>query len=444
MPDERQSSPRLLVPSASPSDSYARRLSQSLIVLAIATLGLQYVIETVVRPLARQTDLAIHLDLADLAARGVNVYRMTPGEAEAYREELRAEVIPVEVNYPPSYFAALAPFAAIDRGVARVLWLALQHISLALAIALLLRTAQLPSELVVVALVALLLGANEPLFQTFRYGQITPLLLLLVAAAMRDLAAGRDRRAGLWLGLAAALKVTPALFFFVPLSRRRWGALLGLLAAIFVVAVAMFLTLPDPVSLTRDFLGGQGGRGMTGAGRSSVLNQSLAAFIARLDWVVPGITSTRSVAAIATPLSAAVILLALALALPRACGLREAFGILVPAALIASPVSWEHSRILLLLPAVLAVAAIRERPAPRAAMIMLVLGWAVVAADLPYDHPALRHGLPALLTSIKLFATVVFAVGFVLLSRRTGGASPLSVESGDPPERAAAVSTTSL
>jgi alpha-1,2-mannosyltransferase len=72
---------------------------------------------------------------------------------------------------------------------------------------------------------ALLLIFN-PFRQQMSQGQLNGLLLLLLTLAWRAERRDRPRWAGFWIGLAAALKVFPALFLLYFLARGQWRALL--------------------------------------------------------------------------------------------------------------------------------------------------------------------------------------------------------------------------
>ncbi len=61
----------------------------------------------------------------------------------------------------------------------------------------------------------------EPVRDTISFGQVNLLLLALVLADARLLATGRERYAGLGIGLAAAVKLTPAVFIGYLLVTRR-------------------------------------------------------------------------------------------------------------------------------------------------------------------------------------------------------------------------------
>lgn len=80
-----------------------------------------------------------------------------------------------------------------------------------------------------------MLALFEPLRDTFSFGQVNLLLLALVLADAWLLATGRGRWAGVGIGLAAAVKLTPAIFIGLLLLARRWRAA-GLATAVAAAA----------------------------------------------------------------------------------------------------------------------------------------------------------------------------------------------------------------
>lgn len=95
-------------------------------------------------------------------------------------------------------------------------------------------------------------------FASWGSGQVTLLLFAVILAGLRDLRHDRPRRAGVWLGLAAAIKVFPAylgLMFLGPGNRR--GAIAMVSATVLLGVTPVFLTGTDRfISLvTGGFLG---------------------------------------------------------------------------------------------------------------------------------------------------------------------------------------------
>lgn len=84
---------------------------------------------------------------------------------------------------------------------------------------------------VLFGLVMLAIGLNHPYIRTLTAGQLTCVLLLCQSAAFAALRSRRNALAGGILGFAALFKLTPGLFLFYFLLRRRWHALASMAAA---------------------------------------------------------------------------------------------------------------------------------------------------------------------------------------------------------------------
>ncbi|MDX3849368.1 glycosyltransferase 87 family protein [Streptomyces sp. AK02-01A] len=185
----------------------------------------------------------------------------------------------------------------------------------------------------------------EPVWTTLRYGQIN---LLLATAVLWDLSRRDGHRwAGVGIGLAAAVKLTPALFAVLPLlvgllqarrAGRRWNPWLRQAAT--AAAVFGAATLTAAVVLPRDSL-----RFWTSAlfeadrvGRAeSTANQSLRGVLARL-------LSTGDPALWWAGTAAVVAAAGLTVAVGAALrGERAgAMAACAATALLISPVSWSH------------------------------------------------------------------------------------------------------
>src|SRR4029077_21298397 len=86
--------------------------------------------------------------------------------------------------------------------------------------------------------------ALEPVYHTLYLGQVNIFLLALITADITRAAAGR--RAGAGIGVAAAIKLTPALFIVVLLTARRYRDAATAAAAFTACTAAGYLTNPPP------------------------------------------------------------------------------------------------------------------------------------------------------------------------------------------------------
>jgi len=147
--------------------------------------------------------------------------------------------------YPPFMAMVAAPFAHVSSTVARAAWFAASAIALVCLIRSCWLLAGLPDprKLVrwrrrerIACVLGLVCGATY-VFNTFAHQQTDVIIGALLAAGCLELARGRDLRAGLLIGVAAACKATPLVFLPYLLWRRRWMAA----AASAVLALALNL-----------------------------------------------------------------------------------------------------------------------------------------------------------------------------------------------------------
>jgi alpha-1,2-mannosyltransferase len=76
-----------------------------------------------------------------------------------------------------------------------------------------------------------------PIGGTFSRGQITPILLMLIAGMFLATVRGKRFASGLWLAAAICLKIIPGLLLVFPLIRRDWRALWGVATGVFIGVV---------------------------------------------------------------------------------------------------------------------------------------------------------------------------------------------------------------
>jgi alpha-1,2-mannosyltransferase len=150
-------------------------------------------------------------------------------------------------TYSPFAAIVFVPVATLPLAVARVLWDLVSVAALAYSCVLILKLAGYrPSRLMVAGVVAAAM-ALDPVYQTLFLGQIN---LILLALILTDIwRASRDRSAGIGIGVAAAIKLTPAIFIvFLLLARRTKAALIaaGTFAGCGLIG---FLVAPDASKL---------------------------------------------------------------------------------------------------------------------------------------------------------------------------------------------------
>ena len=347
--------------------------------------------------------------------------------------------------YPP--FAALlaVPLALLPTTLVQVAWTAVGALAL---VAVLHRSGLTGWVLSLVGTACMFFV--QPVVQTLGFGQLGIVLVALVAL---DLAPGprvlprRLLPAGVLTGLAAAIKLTPAIFLLYLLlaGRRR--------AFVVATASAVGVTLLSAVVVPRASLDfwGRLAHGDTGLGGSIIYytNQSVMADVVRVLRLAPG------AALLGLALSAVVALVGVwaAVRWHRLGEVGLAVNLVGVAGLLASPVSWLH-HFVWVVPLGVSLALAGRTGAPRLPRSMLVLGWVFVGwvaaapRGLTDDTRRLPNGadLELLWTwsehavaTVTAVVGVAFLVAAVFTPRRPLRPEPVegpeSVEGPEPVER---------
>ena len=135
-----------------------------------------------------------------------------------------------------------------------------------------------------VAVAACLIAAYEPLRETFLFGQVNMLLLVMVGADLLYLVRRKHPLGGAVIGLATAIKLTPGLFIVYLLLTRRWRAALVSMATALAATVAAAAIAPDA---SREFWTDALWNTTRVGSQAFISNQSLNGFVARLSPLDP-------------------------------------------------------------------------------------------------------------------------------------------------------------
>jgi alpha-1,2-mannosyltransferase len=310
-------------------------------------------------------------------------------------------------TYPPFAVLAFVPTALVP---VRVGFLVLTGISVVLLFAVVFgflvalrgREKGLALPAFVAIGVQLLTAATDPVRSTLGYGQINIVLMALVTV---DCLAREPRwPRGVLVGVAAAIKLTPAVFVLFFLLRKDYRAAMWSGVSFLAATAVAFVLLPGPsveywTKLV--FLGDRVGPPVF------VANQSLRGAFARLShetlWVIPAVVVVALTVYVVPR-----VRLPLALAVTALCGL------------LVSPVSWVHHWVWLApILVVLGWIAVTERRVVMGLSVLLALTVAIVTPIWRYEHGGWDAG-PAqeaisdayVLAGIMLLAvTVVYAIG---------------------------------
>jgi alpha-1,2-mannosyltransferase len=285
--------------------------------------------------------------------------------------------------YPPFAVLILSPLVLLPWDAAVVTLYVLSTICLLMTLYLVARVAWPPlgrARGFVVACVALPLTVFlEPVSQTYQFGQVSLVMMALVAV---DCLAGKTLwPRGFGIGLAAAVKLTPAAFvlFFLVRKDYRSAARAGIT---FAVAAAIGFVTDFHASVQYWFHGGLSGGGVSGTAFKT--NQTIEAALVRT-----GLSGAGEKAVWIAVIAALVVVVALAMR--RA---EPALALLANAglALLVSPTSWSHYYVWVA-PALLVLLAYGARRAyERSWLAAAWFGWAVLTAVFFYLAPF--HQLP--------------------------------------------------
>jgi alpha-1,2-mannosyltransferase len=208
---------------------------------------------------------------------------------ELYAYEQPGQVRAYGFTYPPFAALVMAPITAVQWPVGAA---ALAAASVAGTLALLwLRFRQMVPMLAGITLLA----AAEPWRDTLSLGQLNIVLLVLVAFDLLVLL-GRHPAAGVCIGLAASIKLTPALFVGYLLVTSRYRAALVAAGTMAGTTALAWLVAPDAsYTYWTDLLW----RTERVGDLAFVSNQSLAGVVARLGSPHPGLWPVLVVAVLA-------------------------------------------------------------------------------------------------------------------------------------------------
>jgi alpha-1,2-mannosyltransferase len=246
----------------------------------------------------------------------------------------------------------------------------------------------------------------EPERTNLKYGQINVLLVLLVLADLvrieqRWTEGGRTGRTrGVLIGIAAGIKLTPALFAVYLLATRRYRAAATAGAAFAVTVAAAFALVPGDAAQYWDlsFLN------PAHVGRiQNVANQSLLGALAR-------VLHTLAVGSVWLPAAAAVGVAGIALAARagRSGQAAQAFALCAVTSLLVSPISWSHHWVLAVPALLIGVVAARGSVAGLAALtVAAIAGWTGIIWRVPIGG---GHYAELNLTPVQLVAADAYVL----------------------------------
>ncbi|KQU69423.1 hypothetical protein ASC58_05965 [Phycicoccus sp. Root101] len=271
--------------------------------------------------------------LADVAVYVRGGHALLDG-ADLYA--VRDQVLPF--TYPPFAAVLFVPLAVLGTGGAGVVVSVLSLLALLVVVAVSVGAVgpgpqpRLSSPPVLVGGLLLLAAlTTEAVQRTLILGQVNLVLAALVAV---DLLVVPRRRRGVLLGLAIAVKLTPAVFLGYLLLRREWSALARVAATVVATVVVGFIVAPSASATF--WSGGASDLGRFGDEAAGYGNQSLGAALDRFALGVPDVVWLALVVLVVVLAAAATW---------RTLGRHDhlaAVTALAVGGLLVSPISWTH------------------------------------------------------------------------------------------------------
>ncbi|MFC1514704.1 glycosyltransferase family 87 protein [Candidatus Omnitrophota bacterium] len=323
-------------------------------------------------------------------------------------------------QYPPLFTVLILPFTFFKYSLAKVFWLALNQIFVIGALFFIWASVIKKRSFTEVAFFLFLALNFYPLINNLNLGQINVLILFLICGAFYFFKKGNDIYCGIFLGLAAMFRITPALLIVYFLWRGQWRTffwavlsfvLLSLISlAIFGIDIhCYYLTefLPSYLSSVPN----------------QPANQSFTGFLFRL--LDDGGLVDR-VSAIFSFIS--LILVAFYCRYKKGLS-RDSlrydleFCLVIITTLLISKVTWEHHLSWLLLPVAVVFWYFIENKFEKSKTFLIVLtavAYAFLSLQFDYTEPRLNQGLTALAMAPRFYGAFILWCVVLCLLRIVG------------------------
>jgi hypothetical protein len=329
-------------------------------------------------------------------------------------------------TYSPFAAIVYVPIAALPLAVARVGWDLLSVAALGYSCVLILKLAGYrPSRIMVAGVVAAAM-ALDPVWETLFLGQINLILLALILTDIWYVSRGSSGLAGIGVGAAAAIKLTPAIFIVFFLLARRTRAAFVAAGTFVVCGLIGFLVAPRASRLYWEHLSHDTRR----VGAPYISNQSpygTAIRIAQgqghigLWWIV-------------VPVAFAAVGLTAAAILASRRDWLGATAVTGTTGLLISPISWAHHWVWVL-PALVVLFRSGHRVAAGTGYLLFALApfWFTPHAAGPREYGF--HWLVTLVANCFLITGLAFLAYLVRRANLAPAASPAGREGTFPGNR---------
>jgi hypothetical protein len=224
-----------------------RAVSYTLALLALGFVG--YFALFYIEP-SDAKDLRIYFDTAERLRQGLPLYDARYSFAD------RGSDFELQYLYPPALAALLAPLVPLSADVVFLIWQAgivASLVAAALMLARFIRTLNPVKPSPEASLLFLLLALWPPTLDGILWGQVNAYILVLLIGVVYATARSALRSAGFLLGIAIAIKATPAILVIPLLVNKQWRALLWTALGIMTAHLPLCL-YPHGLQAVPDFI----------------------------------------------------------------------------------------------------------------------------------------------------------------------------------------------
>ena len=367
-----------------PSKTLRRTLGTAffLLIVFFGLLRLRQALESLETGNVYRKDFLQEYLLARATIAGTEPYLPVESLAATFIGKLPVPVFPHPTPHPPPTALLGLPVGFLNYKAAATIWLVFELVCLAGTIRVLLACCGKTPSAGVLLLLMLAAITTAPVWTDLIVGQLMLPLLLLFSSAWLALKSGKEYLAGIFLGLALALKLMglPILIFLA--LRQRWNAL-KMIAVTAGTANVLCILLMGPVSVADYYFSVSktllplyraappnfslwtiGWRLFEGTG-SPVLVAFRAPPLLHAPWLAPAVSLMVPVLMLGCGVIAAL----------RARDGDLAFGILIGVSILVHPIAWNHYLVLMAIPVVVALIHLSRRGFPgRECIFLLCIG----------------------------------------------------------------------
>jgi hypothetical protein len=351
----------LLIHSKSPGIIFLKYILVALVIVAALSSFIR-IIEVFESPFVYRKDFLQEYLLAKSVLEGADPYLPIPLLAEKFIGDISLSLLPNPTPHPPPVAVLFLPFALLDYITSSILWLMIELGCMVwVAYRISIWTGTVRIKISTIILVCLFLSWR-PFFEDLGLGQLMIPILAILVETWLALQQGKPVRAGSYLGLAISLKLIAWPILLYLLFKKQWKASIAAISVVTLTHLAAAMTM-GTANIWYYYL--NSGDWVYPLYRAH--NQNFSSW--SIGWrIFEGTGSPVLVSAVSPPLinapelahyvSVAIPLGVLAISLLLAIkvhGDSQAFGIMVGASILISPIAWIHYFTLATIPIAIAM-----------------------------------------------------------------------------------------